>query len=453
MSIILVGHGNFNPPEMESYHPEMGVVAIPDGLTLQFFSEITQVTTDKEALGGWFQDWVVRWPAIKAGANAPLRKGSVTPNFSLASIFKRKGAARNFMKLCEKYMPDEEIVLADFSPQGRLQMCTGNPAICPTNPKKQGEWVHKCNGILGVYAGEDLYWAACTAVTGIEISKPFDTSRVESDTSEKWQQFWQGATLSDAAAYDWTYMGDNPDDIIAFARRYLANQGEGEFKELFLPTLNATQIRRLFVDPFLAKKLAESGYKQPVKSDTTTWANYYLAMLEAGTPPDEVRAQIMCHDPETFNSIYSNEGIRGWLGTGTEGLPPIDALTPIDVSGIDENWADRRSAEQFALVEVESHIVRLLATYEACPADPDELRVVKEDLKKEIRSCIPLHYAAAICNDPRIWAILDGWGPSSADFDVFYDDDFIGSLQQESYKQMEEDSVEAQDDPMEDVDE
>ncbi|MEW1616162.1 MULTISPECIES: hypothetical protein [unclassified Streptomyces] len=155
MGYIFIGHAgllanpNFTPPEME-------IVGIPEGTTVQFYADAGQgLAYNASHLDGW-GGIHAPWP--------PLNSGQVSYNFTL------RGMKQHEYYLLFEHNPQ----LAYHTPvlpgsgglPDELRMCTGNPETCPTDPREVAAGkLHSCDGILGVYPG-DLHWLGCNGIVG-----------------------------------------------------------------------------------------------------------------------------------------------------------------------------------------------------------------------------------------------------------------------------------------------
>jgi hypothetical protein len=148
MAHIFVGHGGLDPADSAAYNKGMGVVAIPPGTTLQFYTDAGQTVRIGD-IASAFAQLQAPWP--------PLTSENVTYNFSLT--------------------PESEDVINQWTSaiagsghelhapgQGGLPdpivLCDGTTETCPTDPRQNS--AHGCTGLLGRFTG-DLHWIACTA--------------------------------------------------------------------------------------------------------------------------------------------------------------------------------------------------------------------------------------------------------------------------------------------------
>ncbi|WP_410574448.1 hypothetical protein [Amycolatopsis sp. cmx-4-61] len=263
MGTLFVGHGGLHMPSSEAYGRAMGAVAVPPGIKLQFFSEITQINYDN-AYEDWAVDWMYRWGEIKANPPfKPLDHRHATYNFTLTSLFDGDStAAQKMLRLAKKLMPNDDVYLADV--YGDIQVCNGSPSTCPTDPRQHR--LHNCSGILGQFRG-DLYWLACPGIVGLEHKtnptyNDDDDAREPADAEDReWLANWREIreALRGGTLFDWNYFGDNPDNIVHFAERYLAYEGENAFRQVLYPQLNVPQKNLLFANYAMADRMVKLG--------------------------------------------------------------------------------------------------------------------------------------------------------------------------------------------------
>lgn len=162
MGYILLGHGwmdvdpALTPPEME-------LVAIPPGTTIQFYSDAGQgLVYDHEELDLWEQ---LRppWP--------PLDSRHVTYNLTLHSALEYMA---DDLVNDPQFGGHQLIIPGSFGIPDPIRLCTGTPATCPTDPRAVlvlGA-THDCEGLLG--RGDlsgDLFWLACTKFEGATVAE------------------------------------------------------------------------------------------------------------------------------------------------------------------------------------------------------------------------------------------------------------------------------------------
>ncbi|HVK26434.1 MAG TPA: hypothetical protein VM677_34220 [Actinokineospora sp.] len=138
-----------DPESDHRYNEGMGIVAIPPGTTLQFYSDAGQtlrIGNIEQAFGQLEAPWPV------------LTSENVTYNLSLTAE-------------TEATMTEWARVTADsvheLHTPGKgglsdpLLLCDGTTDTCPTDPRDNA--AHGCTGLLGLYTGE-LHWLACTGM-------------------------------------------------------------------------------------------------------------------------------------------------------------------------------------------------------------------------------------------------------------------------------------------------
>ena len=152
MGYIMLGHGGL-VVRSDAASVEMGTVAIPQGTTIQFYSDTGQGLYYGSAhLDVWAQ-LQTPWPALDST--------KVTWNLTL------QGAPELWTDELKNNPSFGGHTLIRPGVDGvpdPIKMCSGTKATCPTDPRQvAGGAKHKCDGILGAYVG-DLYWLACTSV-------------------------------------------------------------------------------------------------------------------------------------------------------------------------------------------------------------------------------------------------------------------------------------------------
>ncbi|MEV6682601.1 hypothetical protein AB0N09_37925 [Streptomyces erythrochromogenes] len=154
MRFVLLGHGHFDaapgalPPGASEW------VAIPQGITLRFFSDAGQgLVLGHTELGMWDQLTMHM---------DPLDSTNVVYNFTLSAAWD-KPAFREKWQLGE----GEPIRPGVDNRPEQMMLCTGNPGPCPTNPEEvANNDTHHCDGILGLeeFQNSELLWVACTGI-------------------------------------------------------------------------------------------------------------------------------------------------------------------------------------------------------------------------------------------------------------------------------------------------
>jgi hypothetical protein len=156
MGYVIWGHGGLDPSDTA----KMETVALSAGTTLQFYADAGQGLIQNRKLLASFAELPAPWP--------PISDTGVTYNLGLAPF------------------SDKELEILDGENAGwdghtlltvgknlgaKPQLCTGDESTCPKDPRMvagtvSGPRAHTCDGILGVYAGQELFWVACTSIDG-----------------------------------------------------------------------------------------------------------------------------------------------------------------------------------------------------------------------------------------------------------------------------------------------
>ncbi|MEV6681958.1 hypothetical protein AB0N09_34555 [Streptomyces erythrochromogenes] len=153
MGYVLLGHGGMDV-RADELPPDMGIIAIPQGTTIQFFSDAGQgLLYGSPDLDMWEQ-FV---PHL-----TPLDSTCVTYNLTLGSawdLWDRE--LRN-----DPTFGGHELIRPGIGDiPDPIRLCTGTPGTCPTRPAQVAEgFTHTCDGILGLLQGADLFWVACTTL-------------------------------------------------------------------------------------------------------------------------------------------------------------------------------------------------------------------------------------------------------------------------------------------------
>lgn len=165
MGIIFVGHGGL---DVEAAGTSVEICAIPQGTTVQFYSDSGQILRIKpEELETIWSQLQAPWPALDST--------NVTYNLTLQ---RHDG----WVGLCQGGTIDpanfngHQLVVPGFNAPDEVRLCTGTAynigaegqvisGTCPTDPRQIAVgWTHTCNGLLRQYAGQQLFWIACTSV-------------------------------------------------------------------------------------------------------------------------------------------------------------------------------------------------------------------------------------------------------------------------------------------------
>jgi hypothetical protein len=173
MGIIFAGHGGL---DVEAAEASVEICAIPLGTTLQFYSDSGQILrVDPGNFANIWSQLTAPWPALDATG--------VTYNLTLQ---RHDG----WVELCQGGTIDpanfdgHQLVVPGFNAPDLVRLCTGTAydigaegqvisGTCPTDPREIGVgWTHTCGALLQQYAGQQLYWIACTSVEFAEVGTP-----------------------------------------------------------------------------------------------------------------------------------------------------------------------------------------------------------------------------------------------------------------------------------------
>jgi hypothetical protein len=165
MGIIFAGHGGL---DVEAARTTVEICAIPQGTTLQFYTDSGQkLRVDHDNFATLWSQVTAPWPALDSTG--------VTYNLTLQRHDK-------WVELCEGGTIDpanfhgHQLVVPGFNAVDEVQLCTGTAydlspdgevisGTCPTDPRQiEAGWTHTCDGLLKEYAGQELFWLACTSV-------------------------------------------------------------------------------------------------------------------------------------------------------------------------------------------------------------------------------------------------------------------------------------------------
>jgi len=158
MGYILLGHGGLDvDPRVTP--KDMEFVAIPQGTTIQFYSDSGQgLVYGSHHLDIWEQ-LQAPWPALDSSR--------VTYNLSL---YNAQELWTDELKNNPSFGGHKLIRAGVDGVPDPIRMCTGTRATCPTDPRQIAAGAtHECDGILATYPG-DLYWLACTSFSNADKS-------------------------------------------------------------------------------------------------------------------------------------------------------------------------------------------------------------------------------------------------------------------------------------------
>ncbi|MEU9979308.1 hypothetical protein [Streptomyces sp. NPDC051014] len=210
MGYVLIGHGGMEvDPSRTS--PDMGTVAIPQGTTIQFYSDSGQgVIFGPSQLDIW-QQIQAPWP--------PLDSSHVTYNLVLSNAEENLASAL----MNSPQFGGNEVLLPGRHLSDPIHLCSGTPETCPTKPEQVAQgMVHQCDGILGLLQG-DLYWLACTSFIGVSAeARPV----VEAKLGDRVRNVLLGedpdATVSEADRQQidqfnqFAFADADPDDVLSY---------------------------------------------------------------------------------------------------------------------------------------------------------------------------------------------------------------------------------------------
>lgn len=155
MGFILLGHGDLEV-DPTSTPPDMDIVAIPLGTTIQFFADAGQdLCYGAPALDDWDR-LEAPWPA--------LNSSNVTYNLSLCSAW----GSWDYELKNDPHFGGHQLIRPGIGDvPDPIRLCTGSAETCPTDPRMVAEGQsHTCDGILGraEFQGQDLFWVACAPI-------------------------------------------------------------------------------------------------------------------------------------------------------------------------------------------------------------------------------------------------------------------------------------------------
>lgn len=173
MGIIFAGHGGL---DVEAAGASVEICAIPQNSTLQFYSDSGQILRVKtEDFASFWSQLTAPWPALDST--------KVTYNLTLQ---RHDG----WVELCRSGGIDpadfngHQLVVPGFNAPDEVRLCTGTAydigaegqvisGTCPTDPRQIAVgWTHTCGALLQQYAGQQMFWIACTSVLFAEKGTP-----------------------------------------------------------------------------------------------------------------------------------------------------------------------------------------------------------------------------------------------------------------------------------------
>jgi hypothetical protein len=284
---VVIGHGGFNP-ESGSYPPE---ILVGEGTTLQFFSEAGQALVLPTAKGDYGKV-ADMWEQV-AAEGAPIKGKGVAYNYKLTPDRTEKhresaeaadwgsGTEVYYLKkgaeyLCEgssstcptpvlnvaasrhdellakgdaavqafkKWMDGEGSFpeeIADF--EARLADLPPNYLEYVADGVPDERWQHHCDGVLGNFKGDEIFWMACTSIMvdtpempaldladqagpGLSDSSAWvpsksDKKEIRELNAKNLKATPDGGHVSVAAGGDLVIIGaDHNDDVNAYLRR------------------------------------------------------------------------------------------------------------------------------------------------------------------------------------------------------------------------------------------
>jgi hypothetical protein len=181
----------------------METVALSAGTTLQFYADAGQMLLQQRRILASFDTLNAPWPPIDdRGVTYNLR---LEP-FSEAELTSLNGEAADWA--------GHTLLTVGKNLGCKPQLCTGDETTCPKDPRMVAGTVagprgHACDGILGTYAGEDLFWVACTSIDGFgdEVQGAVTSARGDAPSS--------------------VMMGQDPDSAIATALDFAGSDPTG----------------------------------------------------------------------------------------------------------------------------------------------------------------------------------------------------------------------------------
>lgn len=189
MGYVILGHGGFSPAD----GAKMEVCALSAGTTLQYYADTGQSLVVTKQLLDDFSKMSQPWP--------PINDTGVTYNLGLEPL---TDGQRQSLVDPNNDWGGHTLLLVGSNLGAKPQLCTGNETTCPKDPRMitgavAGPREHTCDGILGVYKGQELHWIACTVTEGFDA-----TTQGAVDTA-------RGDALGES------FLGTNPDDAVANA--------------------------------------------------------------------------------------------------------------------------------------------------------------------------------------------------------------------------------------------
>jgi hypothetical protein len=173
MGIIFAGHGGL---DVEAAGAGVEICAIPQGTTMQFYSDSGQALRIRtETFADLWTQLTAPWPALDAT--------KVTYNLTLQRH-------ESWVELCQAGTIDaadfngHQLYVPGFNAPDEVRLCTGTAyqlgdqgevisGTCPTDPRQIAVgWTHTCGGLLEQYAGQELFWIACTSVLFADEGSP-----------------------------------------------------------------------------------------------------------------------------------------------------------------------------------------------------------------------------------------------------------------------------------------
>lgn len=161
MAHLFIGHGALAPAGF-TYTEGMGIVAVPPGTTLQFYTDAGQAIRFGDITEA-FAQLQAPWPA--------LTSENVTYNLCLTP--QDDPVADKWVKVTAGSGHELHSPGRDGQPR-LIVLCNGTTATCPTDPRQNR--AHNCTGLLGRYTGE-LHWLACTRMMAPEDQAVADVAR------------------------------------------------------------------------------------------------------------------------------------------------------------------------------------------------------------------------------------------------------------------------------------
>lgn len=195
MGFVIFGHGGLTPTNAA----KMETCAVGTGTTLQFFADAGQALLQERSLLDMFGRLQKPWP--------PIDQTGVTYNLGLEPFSDAEHAA---LTSTVQDWAGHTLLTVGKDLGCEPILCAGDPTTCPRDPRMltgavAGPTKHTCNGILGKYAGQELFWVACSVIVGFDDETQAAVTAARGDNPEN------------------VLIGTNPDDAVANALQYASD--------------------------------------------------------------------------------------------------------------------------------------------------------------------------------------------------------------------------------------